>query len=210
MRRMAVGVIATCLLLGGCSSGMRAGMLTFQEELAPNLPAVRETPLKPQLRYLLVESGGREALMVWVGNESGPVGETSVWLSADGVVVRLLQGRLVGVSEPRRAWQLTAEAPSSQALDPASTAALVQTSDAQPGAQWGIVQDIRRQLLPATTSPMPWAEGTQGLRWVEEVDASTGQRLSLYAINAQNQTIAGQRCINPQWCLRWQTWPAPQ
>jgi hypothetical protein len=183
---------------------MKAGLLTLQQDVMPNRLQVRQAKLEPGYRYLLVEQQGREALLVWIGNESSALGETSVWLSADGVVVRLVEGRLVGVAEPNRNWRLTSETPLSQQ----SSSQLKQTSDEQPGFHMGLVRTVTTLPLPVTARPMPWVDGEQNLNWLEEIDVTTGQRLALYAVNERKQTIAGQRCLGAEWCLRWQTWPA--
>ena len=85
---------------------MNAGLKTFQAELWPERPDVRNTHLNPQLRYMLLESGKQEALVVWVGDEPHPLGTASVWVSADGVVIRTVKGQLVGMTEPARSWRL--------------------------------------------------------------------------------------------------------
>lgn len=193
-----------CLLMGACSSGMKAGLITLQQEVMPTRQDVRQSPLQPGVRYLLVEERGQEALLVWVGTEQGPLGETTVWTSADGVIVRLVQGRLVGVAEPLRTWRLTSET----AFAVANTSQFRQRSDVQPGYRMGLVRTIEKKIVPSVPRPMPWVEENRHLNWIEEVDVSTGQRLAIVAVNEMNQTIAGQRCISPQWCLRWQAWPA--
>ena len=199
-----VFISAVCLLVGACSSGMKAGLLTLQQEVMPTHQDVRSTTLRPGVRYLLVEEQGREALLVWVGNEKNPFGEASVWVSADGVIVRLVQGRLVGIADPLRTWNLTSETVATSS----NSSQFSQTTDVQPGFRMGLVQRIEKKNLHATPRPMPWVEEARNLNWVEEVDVATGQRLAIFAVNEFNQTIAGQRCMSTEWCLRWQTWPA--
>jgi hypothetical protein len=197
-----------CLFLWGCNSGMKAGFVTLKDEVMPSRSDVRQTALQPNYRYLLVETDGQEALMVWIGNEPHRLGQASVWVSSDGVIIRTVKGKLVGVSEPRRRWQLISEALVASPLPSSSIARLTQSSDAQPGYRMGMVQTVDQKALPASEQAMAWVDRSLGLRWVEEVDSNTGARMALYGLNADNQTIAGQRCMTAQWCLRWQTWPA--
>jgi hypothetical protein len=201
--------VSVCLFLGACSSGMRAGLLTIQQEVLHSNQTVRQTQLQSGYRYLLIEHNGHEALLVWVSQEPGPLGDTSVWVSADGVIFRLAQGRLVGVSEPLRNWSLTSEVPSltmrQSALYPTP---FVQTSDRQPGFRLGTVHHLIRRPGNPQAHFMAWVEGGQKLRWVEDVDAGSGQQLALYAINLNDQIIAGHRCISPEWCYSWQGWPS--
>ena len=62
-----VFISAVCLLVGACSSGMKAGLLTLQQEVMPTHQDVRSTTLRPGVRYLLVEEQGREGC--WFGSE---------------------------------------------------------------------------------------------------------------------------------------------
>jgi uncharacterized protein YcfL len=207
MRRLKLGAVVTAVvLLVGCGSAQVAGLRTFQEEVMPSQLPVRQTALKPEFRYLLVESKGQEALMIWVGTERSALGETTVWMSADGVVIRLVQGRLVGVSEPHRSWRLVSESPTNTSS--ASRSQFIQTSDEHPGFSLGIQRTINKVELPLDPKTTAWAVVAQDLRWTQEVDISSGQRLALHGTNAHNHTMAGQRCLTPEWCLRWQAWPA--
>ncbi len=197
-----------CLLLCSCSSDMRAGLLSIQQDIMPSPQSARHTSLKPDLRYLLVQSGGREALMVWVGTERTSLCEASVWVGADGVVVRLCDGRLVGVSEPKRQWQLMDEsAPITTNLNSANRRIHRQTTDQQPGFHIGIVRTIEKINIIDPALPVPWAGRQHSTQWVEEIDHHSGARLSWYVVNSEHDGMAGQRCITPDWCLQWQTWP---
>ena len=197
-----------CLLLGACSSDMRAGLLSLQQDFMPSAQNIRHAPRQPNLRYLLVQSDGREALMVWVGIDRTSLCEASVWVSADGVVMRLCQGRLIGVSEPQRQWQLLDE---SAALNThlASTNRSIhhQTTDQQPGFLFGNIRTVEKTNLPNLDTPMPWFGKHLQMQWVEERDHFSGVRLTLYTVNSERDGMAGQRCITPDWCLQWQTWP---
>lgn len=186
---------------------MRAGLLTFKEEVIPTRIEVRQHETDPKFRYLLVESGGQEALVVWVGNEPNPLGEASVWISADGVVLRFVQGRLIGVSETRRSWQIRSELILSPENPLFSGTQYEQISDEQPNFRIGVVRKIQKLNLSTVPQPMLAIEKAQSLRWYEEIDSQSRKRLAVYGLDAHQQTIAGQRCIASDWCLRWQKWP---
>ena len=189
---------------------MRAGLLTIQQEVLRPHQTGRQTQLQSGYRYLLIESNGQEALLVWVSQEAGPMGDTSVWVSADGVIFRLAQGRLVGVSEPLRNWSLISEVPSPPLkLGDVFPTRFIQTSDTQPGFRLGTVQNTLRGTVQSQTQFRAWIEGGEELGWVGDIEADTGQPLAWYAINLQGKTIAGRRCITPEWCYSWQVWPAP-
>jgi hypothetical protein len=200
--------VLASLFLSGCSSGMKAGFMTLKDEVMPSRSDVRKTALQTNYRYLLVETEGQEALMVWIGNEPHRLGQASVWVSSDGVIIRMVKGKLVGVSEPRRHWQLISESILTSTEFPSSITRLTQTSDAQPGYRMGVVRTVDQKFLPTSVQATAWVDRSLGLRWLEEVDSSTGERIALYGLNDSDQTIAGHRCMTAHWCLRWQAWPA--
>ncbi len=200
--------VLASLVLAGCSSGLKAGLMTLKDEVMPSRSNVRQTALQPNYRYLLVETDGQEALMVWIGNEPHRLGQASIWVSADGVIIRTVKGKLVGVSEPRRHWQLISESIVPSPPETSSITRLIQSSDAQPGYRMGMERTVDQKVLPASAQAMSWLDRSLGLRWLEEVDSKTGERLALYGLSTDDQTIAGQRCVSAQWCLRWQAWPA--
>jgi hypothetical protein len=202
----AVIAVGAMLVLTACNSGMVAGLRTLQDEVMPTRLDVRQITLQPSFRYLLVEHKNQQALMVWVGHEKGPLGETTIWVSADGVILRLVQGRLVGVDEPARSWRLTSET-----VDTSSTVEqtpISQTSDEQPGFRLGVFRTVEKIELPSKPESMSWVEGNPDWQWVAEVDSTSGQSLAFYGMNAHRETMVGQRCLTPEWCLRWQAWPA--
>jgi hypothetical protein len=199
--------------LCACASDTRTALLGLRQDLIPETETVRHLPLKPELRYLLVKREEHEALLVWVGTERTLLCEASVWVSADGVVMRLCQGRLVGVSEVQRQWQLIDESAPLAAHSPVShlhdsRSIHKQTTDAQPGYHLGMVQTIEKRKLTTVDPPWPWVDTSQEAQWIEEVDPLSGKRLTVYAVNSEHDWMAGQRCITPAWCVQWQTWPA--
>lgn len=188
---------------------MRAGLLNIRHEIMPMPQDVRQTPLRPDLRYLLVQHEKREALMVWVGTERTSLCEASVWVSADGVVLRLCNGRLIGVSEPKRQWQLIDESSLfAENLASPNSRLYKQTTDQQPGFQLGLVRIVEKINVADQDLSNPWIGVHPGIPWTEEIDHLSSIRLALYAESAQLNWMAGQRCMTPDWCLQWQTWPA--
>ncbi|TDM05580.1 MAG: hypothetical protein C4K60_12555 [Ideonella sp. MAG2] len=208
MRSSALAAVAAGLVLAACSPTMRAGLQTLQGAW-PQASSVRDAPLDHRLVYLLVTHQGREALMVWSGDEPGPLGPTRVWVGADGVVLRTHQGRMVGVSEPTRSWRVVAQAPV-----PGLPQGEQQTVDLQPGYRLGLQQTVVRMPLPtplSEPSTLAFHGPVTGLQWEEEnvmsVSARSSLQVGLLARNAQGQVVYGERCLTPEWCLSWQPWP---
>ena len=202
MSSRALAAAAACVSLGltACSPTLRAGWQTVEQAWGTPAP-VRNTDLNPALRYLLVQQQGREALLVWVGDEPGPLGSTSVWVGADGVVLRTAQGRLVGVAEPTRNWRLVRQAAT-------GSSTVTDIVDVQPGHRIGLRQTGQRTALSAAPTAHRFVGDTRGLRWQEDRWADASLPPSHVALDAQNQVVYGQRCLAADWCLSWQGWPA--
>ena len=200
-------IAAVLQLLSACASGFSNGLSSLLDEVRNPPSSARQTPLKAGIRYLLVENNQREALMVWVGNEVSPMGPTTIWVSADGVVLRLAQGRLVGISEPTRQWQLISESKLVPPDNDPKAPYFSQTTDEQPGQRMGVIRHVSKTPVKASAQTTAWQP--QGLHWEQELDVSTGTRLALHGYHRpEGEIVAGQRCIHTRWCLRWQTWPA--
>ena len=198
---------AGVLMCVSCSSGMNAGWRTLQQEIAPLRANVRQKELNPNYRYLLIQQNEQESLLVWVGNEQSLVGVLSVWVSADGVVVRLCEGRLIGISELKRRWQII-ERRSVVSQDDAQLNArwVQQISDLIPDYEMGHVQLLAlRSLSPPKYSA--WFLNHESLSWFEEYEVSSGLQTAVFAMTDEQKIVGGQRCMTPTWCVRWQSWP---
>ena len=188
---------------------MQAGVLTLQQDVMPRKVDVQRTALKSEFKYLWMQDHDREALLVWVGTERTAQGNVSVWVSADGVIIRLLEGLLVGISEPLRSWHLIREKPLEQVQNSdVFPKAMIQTSDQQPGFRIGVERHVRQVLLmSAPAASVTWYAGTSNVRWLAEIDTRSGLQTAYFAITSEDGAIAGQRCIESDWCVRWQSWP---
>ena len=192
--------------LTACSPTLRAGWQTVEQAWATPT-AVRHSRLDPALLYLLVHHQDREALLVWVGDEPGPLGLTRVWVGADGVVLRTAQGRLVGVAEPTRNWRLISQ---DTPVASGSSTTVTQTVNMQPGHRLGLRVPLQRRPLSSAPSPTRWLGDATGLRWEEERPVDAARPPIWLARDAQGHVVYGQQCLAVDWCLSWQTWPTDQ
>jgi hypothetical protein len=187
---------------------MHAGILTLQQVVMPRKVDVQRTALKSELKYLWMQEHDREALLVWVGTERTAQGNVSVWVSADGVIIRLLEGRLVGISEPLRSWHLIREKPLELGQNSdVFPKAMIQTSDQQPGFRIGVERHVSQVLRTSAPASVTWYAGTPDVRWFAEIDTRSGLQTAYFAVTSEDRAIAGQRCIESDWCVRWQSWP---
>jgi hypothetical protein len=201
---------ALLLALSGCSVIQHAGLATITNDILTRSHSVRHIPVQADVKYLLMTQEKRESLLVWIGNEFSARGAVSVWISADGVVVRLGQdGQLVGVSEKTRNWQIYSQALLKPANQDSEKNKILEITDTQPGYRLGVKKQIQKLKLESPIKNNPWYLNTNKFSWSQLLETSTGEILSIYGQHLTDSNhMAGQRCIDKNWCLRWQTWPA--
>lgn len=217
-RRLLVAL--TCLgtwgMLTACSQSTLAGWQTVAQAWhAPAAPELAEVPLDPALRYLRVRVGSRVGLMVQAGGPDGP------WYGADGVVLRLREGRLVEFADARRSWtevshsgwpDLQASAPEDQTPRRGHLVA-----DLQPGHRHGLRQSHTWVHLADAPPGHDWQGDTLGLRWRMARPDAPGDDAAWYAIDTRHpptQVVYGRQCLSldldptaPPTCITWQRWP---
>ena len=209
--RNLVALAFACLCLSACSSRLdalnrTAGAFFFGEE-DPSATAT----LNPRIRYLRVQINGRVILLALGYVDAQALGPVEVWYSAQGEVVRLQNGHLVGLTgsnvewrESRLsnmpAWPEEGSAPSTY----------TRSRDVMPGYRFGVVDrlSLRAIAVPARSNLV--AVAAKSLRWVEEQEvhgALPPSRFALAKISGQEVAIYGEQCVSAAVCLSWQQWP---
>jgi hypothetical protein len=208
-------------LLGGCSTTTRAGLRTIAQALQGGDEIDPTQPLDPQLQYLRVHIGRQVGLMVNAGEVLTPQGAQTRWYSADGVVLRLAQGRVAAIHDGARSWAWVANENNNQgpvAIDWQSVAAgraqrFTQVSDRQPGYRIGVARE-REIRVASQTLPVEVLEASRHLTasviWFEERNTRGEPEPAWYAVDLsapQPRVVFGQACLQADWCLSWQAWP---
>lgn len=202
------------LALGGCGANMTAALATASKTWdGGRSVAGPNAAVNPAFDYLRVETDRQVGLMARAGEEPSVHGRTEPWFSADGAVLRLSQGRIVGLTDGARSWQL------SRALEPvdwreiAAGQSQAQTwvVDEQPGYRLGRrfdrVIDLSLAGPPGVRLPSP----SRGVRWFRESDPLGASMPAWYAVDLTQRparVVYAQACLTPKWCLNWQPWPA--
>jgi hypothetical protein len=205
-------------LLSGCSTTARAGLDTIAQALRGANPDVERLELNPQLTYLRVQIGRQVGLMVRADEPSiapAELSDRSRWYSADGVVLRFAQGRIVAMHDRERSW---AWVDSPQPVDWRRAAAgevqrWREVSDQQPGYRLGRLRERELQVVRAVP-PGDVLEASRHLTapvtWFEERNVSGDPQTTWYAVDLSAPTarvVYGQTCLQEDWCLNWQVWP---
>jgi hypothetical protein len=207
-------VLTLAVLLGGCGANMRAAVGTAAQALDGGAAGV-DTPqaLDPRLHYLRVQVGRQVGLMVRADAGRAPAEPVTYWYSADGALLRLRDGLLVGLTESSRSWRV-ARGP--EAVDWLAVAQgrpfdYRRIVDQQPGYRIGLRETRRIQAQPSAPAGHQLRQAGARLQWFVERDPSAETDLATwYAVDLAVEpprVVYGQACLAADWCINWQPWP---
>ncbi len=210
---MRILLIAALTAIAGCSSSSSAFLQTLKQLMSRDSTSADAFKTDPRYRYLRVTHEGGVSIVVLGALENGPRGQIEVYYSADGALLRLQNGRLVGSTGLLPEWR-SVELPE---LPSWSTLAAEgkplhweRVRDVMPGYRYGV-----RDKLVLSSATAPRSSGLVGvdaqkLNWfVERTEASTDERLppARYATQG-NMVVYSEQCVSARNCLKWQRWPA--
>lgn len=207
-------LLTLALLLQGCQSLSDSPALdTLRAALFP-ASDVGSAGLVPNLPYLRVVSGQRVAYVALGYVDPHPRGGIEVWYSANREVLRLQNGRLVGLTGTFTEWQrvLLPPLPSwAELLQSKQPLEWRRERDVMPGHRFGVQDQL---LLRPTAAPsrsnLAQLDPAQ-LVWFEELllDPHPEDQLppARYAVDAATgQVVYGEQCASTSLCLTWQRW----
>ena len=187
--------------------------------VADNLPFQAPEPLdaklNPNYRYLHVTlAGAKPALLVLGYVDAHPQGEIEVWYSAQGEVLRLQNGRLVGAAGLPVEWRRVSysQTPPSWQSVPPEGARFTSMRDEQPGYRLGLVEQVVLTPLPKPPLKLP-DPAFAAAAWFQEnyTNASGPTRPDAWFALGQHggtKTIVYSRqCLSSSVCLTLQRWP---
>ena len=192
--------------------------------------------LNPALRYLRVTIDGQVSLFVlgeldadprFAGNPDGtPNVPTEVWYSAEREVLRLRDGRVMGVSGVTPEWrnvELRGAPAWAQLAARNEAVAYSRLRDVMPGYRYGIndALSIRRTQAPARSQlagieahRLAWFEESMATAPLSNASSSSGGDTALpparYALElraGQATVVYGEQCLAKAVCFTWQRWP---
>jgi len=211
-------------VVSGCSTGSQA-LVDTARSVWGGPSAADSTRLNPGFRYLRVSIDGRAALLVLGYVDAHPRGRTEVWYSAEREVLKLQNGRVVGVTGLTTEWRRVAlpALPDWTALL-ASTQPFewTRTRDVMPGYRYGVEDRLTlKRIDPPDDSRLvgKGGKGSRNLIWFEEIVApdARGERALppvRYALDPRatgEPVVYGEVCLARDLCFAWQRWPvSPQ
>lgn len=187
--------------------------------LVDNLPFQTVGPLdvhlNPAYRYLHVTLGeAKPALLVLGYVDAHPHGDVEVWYSAQGEVLRLQNGRLVGAAGLPVEWRRVtySKTPPAWQSVPSEGARFSSVRDEQPGYRMGLVEQV--VLTPLLRPPLKLPNPDfANAAWFQEnyTDASGPTRpdawFALGQYGGANIIVYSRQCLSASVCLSLQRWP---
>lgn len=205
-------------LLTACSSGGGAILRTFQDGFGFG-KSTALAPLNPALRYLRLTVDGQVGLMVLGYVDPAPrTGQApvEVWYSSSREVLRLSDGRVIGVAGLADEWRNVSidRPPSWQALVQSNQGVtLTRKRDVMPGYRYGVEDKLEIRKIPPPSRSSLADLDPGALTWFEE-SVVTGKaalppaRYAVDAGNGQPQVVYAEQCLTEKLCFSWQKWPA--
>jgi hypothetical protein len=219
-------LIAGCLivLLTGCQSGtLYPALQTLQAAIWGADPPSGKS-LDPRFAYLRVTAGKRVAFLALGYVDAHPQGPIEVWYSADREIIRLQNGRVVGVAGTLTEWRQVRVPvlPSWRELARQQTPYNWQRiRDVMPGYQFNLRDALQLKVIAPPAQSALLVIPPASLTWFEEslapvpdrqVDANT-LRPARYAVEFSGEAervVYGEQCVSAETCLTWQRWVAGQ
>ena len=216
-------------VLSGCSSDTNAIIQSLKYVYDRNA-GVTSAVLNPKFRYLRVTVDGRIVLLALGYVDSAPDGPVEVWYSAEREVIRLQNGRVVGVVGLTPEWRDVElhGAPSwLQLMNSDHSLKWTRIRDVMPGYLSRIVDNMASRSISTVRTTALVGVLPRELKWFEDVrepDTTVGA-LALFSTKFDkdqslpparygisdsdgNATVVyGEQCLSVSFCFTWQRWP---
>ena len=215
MKAPIVAVLCLGLLLGACTGLAENPVLATFKIVAFPPPADGKGHMDPHWQYLRVRVQDRTVYLALGDVEQDAQGSIEVWYSADREVLRLQEGRLLGLSGTPTEWREVRLPPLPSWTALATRQAPLhwtRVHDQMPGYHSGVTEHLVLQRIPAPHQSALRDLDPASLTWFEERhDPEDGLPPARYAVRfhqGQATVLYGEFCVSAPLCLAWQRWPA--
>jgi hypothetical protein len=230
--RTLTALVLSAFALSACTPGMDAMVQTVRDAMQRDSGAAT-VRLDPNYRYLRVTVGGRLAFLALGYVDNHPQGPIEVYYSAQREVVRLQNGRVVGVVGLSTEWRNVSmvDAPAwSTAATAQQPVQWTRVRDVMPGYRFGLRDELAVRAVGAPERAELRGIDPRSLSWFEErmqldsrvafagglfTGASAERPLppARYAVDLRDgkeSVVYGEQCITTEICFTWQRWSAEQ
>jgi hypothetical protein len=224
-----LGISAAVSMMSGCSTETNAIFQSLQYAYDRSAGA-NSAVLNPNFRYLRAAVNGRVVFLALGYVDSDPGGPIEVWYSADREVVRLQNGRVVGVVGLTPEWRDVSlhGAPNwNEMMDDDRSVDWMRIRDVMPGYRFRVVDNLTsRRIATAQGTSLVGVESSS-LHWFEDTrtwNTSSGVSLlkpanfdndldlppARYGVSVAGSlavAVYGEQCLTRSFCFSWQRWP---
>jgi hypothetical protein len=155
-------------------------------------------------KYLWARAAGSESLLVLGAVEDTVDGPVQVWFTGQQQIIRIQNGRIVSTQGLTTDWVRSR-------VFSTTPGTLVRERDVMPGWRYGIREQIESQTQATAPSkasslfrPQLLASKKITTWWLERSPQAPELGQSIYALNADGQTIAGFECLSAELCISWE------
>lgn len=182
----------------------------------PSDPTLAQV-LNPQYRYLRVTLDRRPFLLIlgYTDEDAGSGEAVDVWYTGQGEVLKLKDGRLVGITGTQSDWLAVRHSalptwPVAAALHGSAAISYVRTRDLKVAYQFGMQDQVTLKRIPAPLLSAIAGQPSNDLVWLEERYVS-GADLppSQFAVRQGargSRVVYSWQCLSAQMCLSFQEW----
>lgn len=215
LRRSCMVALAVCVTACAVEPATQAVLDAYEINRSGDAGRSSAAGLNPAFSYLRLQIDNREVFMALGYVDHLPDGLVQVWYSAEGDVLRLRDGRVVGATmKSGTNWLNVAFSQLPGWNDVRDRAIFERVRDVSPGYRYGIKEkmsirrisppdDTRLQLIPAAS-----------LDWFEEsVQDEANFPPARYAVGTDGhdgirRVVYAEQCLSREYCFSWQSWPS--
>lgn len=196
------------MILAGCS--LDRSLQSAVDAYRAMRPASGQAVLDPGMKYLRILRNEREAFMYLGHIDQTPAGAIEVWYSNDSYVLRLLNGRSVGMTTNTGVSLLAVSFSHLPGWDEIGKQAVFdRVRDVSSGYQYNIREKVLiRPVAPLKDSQLKLVP-VSSLKWFEETVQGTSEGdPAYYAVGQDGIVVYAQQCLSSEFCFSWQRWPS--
>lgn len=212
VRIRTVGIMLMSIFLAGCeTSPTLQSLKDLGKYFSPGSSTTTAAPaLNPAYKYLRIQTGERVAYFALGYVDALPEGKVEVWYSGGKEVLKLLDGRMVGMVGTATEW-LAVKLISPPAWgDKLDGMEYERRLDISPGYRYGVRERLRlKRLQPPSDTKLANLK-PQDLLWYREVPVGPPDiPPALYGLMKEGdawRAVYSEVCLDTNLCFSWQRW----
>jgi hypothetical protein len=212
VRIRAVRVLLLSIFLAGCeTSPTLQSLKDLGKYFSPGSSTATAAPaLNPAYRYLRIQTGKQVAYFARGYVDPLPEGKVEVWYSGGKEVLKLLDGRVVGMVGTATEWLSVKLISPPTWGDKLDGMEYERRLDISPGYRYGVRERLRLKRLPPPSDTKLAGLKSQDIVWYREVPVGPSAVPSaLYGLMQEGdawRVVYSEVCLDTNLCFSWQRW----